>query len=673
MERDSLSDLDSDKIVEGRAKCLPLPPAIRTDANMLAVCGSQPIVHDFVDFDSGLTERVYYVTDLHLEHQLDLDGKSFSDARAMVAEKITELIGEDLSDEFQRNPLAWESSLLLVGGDVAHCVELERLFYEELRRRWRGAIVAVLGNHELWYGDSDGLGEGRALSAIFEDYERALSESGVHLLENALLFKYKGRTWQCISEGLLLEADTDDLEELCRESTCIVLGGLGFSGRNPQYNAALGLYRAAVDSEEDERCSERFRAVYERVMHCAEHRQVIVLTHMQMANWSSAGYNPNWVYISGHTHQNVMIRSDDGTTVLSDNQIGYEPKEWNLHCFTRRGVYDPLELLSDGIHPISKEQYVDFNRGHGITMRRFKWKGDLYALKRNDYYMFFIKNTSLCMLEGGRRHKVECSLEYYFENMDEYTRQIEAAFRPYRTALRKLANEVREFGGSGRIHGCIIDIDFFRHIYLNPFDGTITPYRAFSMYSWEGFPSVPALLSAEPAWRFSQCEHTMLERYEKALVEGSIPILAHRAMDEGVSLETVPEIVFDTEFAYDSSLIAKKIQYVLDQRVIRVWNDDVLGEARKMLPDLKRKTQKLEAAKPKPVRAKLTREERIHKRAKDYAEKVHQKSKGKLKVMPEDYVSSRDKVKVRCLECGWEWERRADHLLERCLCPKCMR
>ena len=50
---------------------------------------------------------------------------------------------------------------------------------------------------------------------------------------------------------------------------------------------------------------------------------------------------------------------------------------------------------------------------------------------------------------------------------------MKAAFTPYRNALKTISKEIRAFGGNGNIHGCIIDIDFFNHIYVNPFDGKI--------------------------------------------------------------------------------------------------------------------------------------------------------------------------------------------------------
>lgn len=535
----------------------------------LAVQGDRAMVHELADCDSDLADRVYYVTDIHLEHQLRLRGDD-AGVRRKISDKLRELIDESTVRRQRRDHASGRLSrdLLLIGGDIAHSIELERIFYEELDTRWGGTTVAVLGNHELWDGDPFGVRRPRPVEEIASDYDGMMAENNALLLENALLLRYKGRTWRRIDESTLLEADVAELAELCRESTCLVLGGIGFSGRNPVYNAEMGLYRAAVQTlAEDRRRSERFRTVYEKVLASAEDMQVIVLTHTQMMDWSGDQYNPSWVYVSGHTHQNALIRRDDGTTVLYDNQIGYKPREWHLNSFTRRGTFDPLDILTDGIHKITREQYIEFNRGHGIAMQDFGYKGQLYALKRAGTYTFFLEgSSSLCMLEGGLRRKAEHSLGYYYENMGEYACRVDALFRPYRTALGKLAREVKAFGGQGTVHGCIVDIDYFNHIYLNPLDGKITPYHAFTMYERHVYDSVPALLDKNPL---------ALKRYERALESGELRILAQQEHDKEMSLATVPRTITDLT-GYDTSKTMRKIQYVLDQNVIRIWNDEVL-------------------------------------------------------------------------------------------------
>ena len=62
---------------------------------------------------------------------------------------------------------------------------------------------------------------------------------------------------------------------------------------------------------------------------------------------------------------------------------------------------------------------------------------------------------------------------------------------------------------SGRVHGCIVDLDFNNHLFLNPFDGTITPYYALSTEDKIIYKSVERLIANK--------RPEMLEEYRKKL------------------------------------------------------------------------------------------------------------------------------------------------------------
>ena len=135
---------------------------------------------------------------------------------------------------------------LLIGGDVADSIELEALFYERLtsfterHERWWGRIFAVLGNHELWDGDPMGFKPARPIDEIIADYRQTMPR-GVKLLENELFIVYKGLSGKVLDESTILDASVEELAEACANSTFLLLGGLGFSGLNPVYNAEMGI------------------------------------------------------------------------------------------------------------------------------------------------------------------------------------------------------------------------------------------------------------------------------------------------------------------------------------------------------------------------------------------------------------------------------------------------
>lgn len=53
-----------------------------------------------------------------------------------------------------------------------------------------------------------------------------------------------------------------------------------------------------------------------------------------------------------------------------------------------------------------------------------------------------------------------------------------------------------------------------------------------------------------------------------------------------------------------------------------------------------------------------------------YAMKILEKSNGKIGALT--YTNSKENVEALCLECGYKWKIRAEHLLERCKCPNCI-
>lgn len=418
----------------------------------------------------------------------------------------------------------------------------------------------------------------------------------MYCLENEVLVCYKNSMYQnsdefgvgrktagmprgglCVlTEEMLLNTSTDDLREFFDECSMIVLGGLGFCGLNPRYNADTGLFRDRVSREEDVERSKRFRAVYDRVVSCADNKRVVVLTHTQTEDWTTDAPHPNWVYVNGHTHQNGLVKTEDGVTVLYDNQVGYKPKKWHLNQFSLERYYDPFEAWADGIYRITPQQYMDFNAGRGIQMEYFRQQGDIYALKQKGIYMFMLQHgIGLYLLRGGQKLNVFHGLEYYAANLEKYVEKIQAAFRPYRNALDKIAAEVKRFGGSGYVHGSIVDIDYYNHIYLDPFDGYLMPYFALDVTDRREFRSVRELLESSPFPALGSDGTPMLSAYTKLLDAGGVSILAPTVKE--AALAVVPMEILDERNIYAPSRVMKSIQYLLDKGVVRVWNDAVLS------------------------------------------------------------------------------------------------
>lgn len=589
--KDAASSLPEIRAVE-----LELPEVPGT--SLATTASALPVLYDLTAGDNiPNIGKFFYITDLHLESQLGLTGMTVDEIKGNVAQKVDEMLGglniEDMAD-----------GVLLVGGDVADSEEVAKIFYDAVLFRFHGPIIFVLGNHELWDGCTYANGKSRQKRSIdevvtaYKQFNKTKFgfEAKMYCLENEVLVCYKNSMYRnsdkfgvgrktagmprgglCVlTEEMLLNSDCDDLREFFDECSMIVLGGLGFCGLNPRYNADVGLFRDRVSREEDIERSKRFRSVYDRVMSCASDKRVVVLTHTQMEDWMTDAPNKGWVYVNGHTHQNGLVKTGDGITVLYDNQVGYKPKKWHLNQFSLERYYDPFETWADGIYQITPQQYMDFNAGRGIQMEYFRQQGDIYALKQKGIYMFMLQyGLGLYLLRGGQKLNVFHGLEYYAANLEKYVEKIQAAFRPYRNALDKIAAEVKRFGGSGYVHGSIVDIDFYNHIYLDPFDGYLMPYFAFDVTGRREFHSVQELLESSPVPALGSDGKPLLLAYTKLLDTGGVSILAPTVKED--ALAVVPMEVLDEKNIYAPSRVMKSIQYLLDKGVVRVWNDAVLS------------------------------------------------------------------------------------------------
>ena len=135
----------------------------------------------------------------------------------------------------------------------------------------------------------------------------------------------------------------------------------------------------------------------------------------------------------------------------------------------------------------------------------------------------------------------------------------------YASLQQKIADQVKLIGGYGRIHGCIIDIDFYNHIYVNPFDLTITGYFAFDMISKYVYKNVPSLLKKE-------CPN-LYEKYNKLLENKSENALV---IADNTELDLKPEYYPDTDI-YRASREIRKMQKV-NKGILTTWIDPDTGK-----------------------------------------------------------------------------------------------
>jgi len=510
---------------------------------------------------------VYYVTDLHLNHKIKKrypHNASEYEVRQYLREVAKGIRGDFIN--FMRK-------FLLIGGDVSFNFKISKMFYEELVQLIEPCkIIVVIGNHELWnYGYNADAGVKESLEDVIENYRELFRDLGIIFLQNELLAIDDFDRSQKLSENDLEGIKIDKIREIFVSSRLTILGGIGFSGYNESFNAKNGIYRSAIDNIDDELIqTKKFEKVYCKVESALSDLPVIVFTHMPKDGWTLRPYNKNWIYVSGHTHKNYYC-SDAEKTIYSDNQIGYNGTSIRLKYFELSNKYDSFRYYEDGIFEIDRNQYINFYRGLNIYINFNRKNCTIYMLKNSGTYCFLLKkheNDKLFFLYGGQIKSVEKQdLSYYFSNLRIYSDAVNRFTHEYNVSLSKLSAAVKAVGGDGNIHGCIVDIDFYNHIYLNPFDGKITPYFAEDMVNKWVYENVPSLLFLRRG--------DLYDNY-RGLINNDEKISALAIIgDHNTDIVKKSEAVPDTDI-YRVSRIFLGFQYTTNCNVVRIWNDNLI-------------------------------------------------------------------------------------------------
>ena len=518
-------------------------------------------------FDEDYSKRISYISDIHLQHRFLAYKCETADDLWYVIRKLSGTLAEQSTE------------INFVCGDTSSDINSFEAFVMKLAAyKRKGHFFFVLGNHELWPFDQKGSGSPEdlqqyGLTIISQKYKQILakySPASFSLLQNNL-FYLEDQKWIEISEGELSSLSPEHIRERTKKSLFTVFGGIGFAGMNKSFNAESGIYRGVIDRENEIVESKKFLGLYKKVVKALHGRNLVVATHMPMRDWGgNIKAEEGVIYINGHSHHNYY--EDDGKTrIYADNQIGYSGKNLSLKQVAVDFNYDWFEDYDDGIFEITREDYQNYYRGIGETLmfERTDYQ-KLYLIKREATYMFLMSTEkgNLYILSGGAIKKVgEHSLEYFYEHLSEYAASIRMFLSDYDTFQKNVAKAVKLFGGEGKIHGSIVDIDFFTHLYLNPFDYKITPYFAYSIGEKYVYKNIPSLLK-------NQCPE-LYSNYRKLVNSSKMSrYLVPPTSDNTLSNNVI--FVGETDM-YGISRVLKGLQYTTNYNVVRLWNDSIIG------------------------------------------------------------------------------------------------
>jgi hypothetical protein len=510
--------------------------------------------------DEDYSNQVAYISDIHLPHRYNVSECETYEDIEFVNNEIAGIIAD------------YNCKIKLIGGDIAGNFDVYTSFLNVLSKKKSKSFSSedklffVLGNHELWPFS------GMKLDNIICEYNSLFAHyKDMYLVQNNLFYFDDGI--KEITTQELVDSSIEELRNRVRSAFLIIFGGIGFAGNNEMFNANNGIYKNTINRNEEIYQSDLFKNLYEKVVKAMFDKNVIIVTHMPITDWiENPVFNRGFVYVNGHSHKNYYY--DDGIKrIYSDNQIGYTQKSFNMKSLSINMGYDWFSNYKDGIYEIERNDYINFYRGikEGVTFNRKYAK--LYMIKHNDVYMFLIKSLkgNLQILNGGSiRSANGHDLNYFYDYMVMYSQSLKMFLSEYDEFQKSVSKDILSIGGNGKIHGSIVDIDFFNHLYLNPLDLSITPYCAFSMVEKYVYENLPSLLKKE-------CPNLYLN-FEKINENVDLKKLIVFNSNSTISDKTI--YVESTEM-YRVSRILKGLQFTTKYNIVRLWNDSFVGNPSK--------------------------------------------------------------------------------------------
>lgn len=526
-----------------------------------------------IDFNDDWTcSHVYYISDIHLAHKVV---KRFKEKA--TDEQIMRYIKKIAKDLVQKSLCqnttdcdCYSPDIIVFGGDISSCFELSEVFYSEFVKQWNEIqrssntsfndcyIYAVLGNHEFW-------GFERAVEC-FDAYRNLFNRLDICFLQNEITWfgKYRKPIDNTSSRYI---------------NNALIVGGVGFAGCNNTFNADTGIYKTALNRAQEITESTKWMEIYDSALELAKKTNsvLIVLTHNPLSDWKSDGTaDIGCIYFSGHDHQNQLYHDENNNIhIFSNNQIGYHTL--NIR-FKEAYIYkrmNPFAGYRDGYHEITSCDYLRFCdyakmnvRGSGLIDKQLKDnKTKFYVIKRCGYYGFFLISTKYSYIcAGGRIKKIRKYTDIKQLDADflDMVQQYIKVLTPYRNVQEQISNMVKSFGGEGTIHGCIIDIDFFDHILLNPSDGSITYYYSPMFGTVKTYSNLLSLLINH--------NNSLAAKYQEQL----------KLEDTGLFLQCKIDIVSEMlkidikNSVYSISNRINQLQRLFDKKILRDWNDALL-------------------------------------------------------------------------------------------------
>ena len=398
--------------------------------------------------------RIAYISDLHLHHHLRFYNKNEDRMIKDMVDKLCQSL-ESLNEGHFNRVFA-----IFLGGDISETPEMTLKFLRKLRESIDFPIFFVLGNHD-YISFTD-------VPSCINFYREQLQALRITLLYNEYVECRHGK------------------------EKFLIYGGTGFAKYDDTWNADNVVCCPGFTREDEIRETALFETAYQSALEAAKESRscLLCLSHYPIYACLNNKYDKEVIYFTGHNHCNEYVRTED-KVLFADNQIGYDKIDIAFKEATTGLVINPYHALNDGLYQTTVEDYLRFYRylgeyaGDGTLLYRRCQNASLYVVKRKGYYGFFMISTKkdskgISIVNGGVTKKLTKSTEisWICENFDIVVSKYLQMLLPLRRVQEEISRELKELGLDGKIHGLIVDVDYYHHISLNPIEGNANFYFA---------------------------------------------------------------------------------------------------------------------------------------------------------------------------------------------------
>ncbi len=206
--------------------------------------------------------------------------------------------------------------------------------------------------------------------------------------------------------------------------------------------------------------------------------------------------------------------------------------------------------------------------GVGTIERQINlYDGKLFVIKAEGYYgFFFVSPKGVYICNGGliRKTGPSESLQWYYDNFLTMVDLYITLLSPLRRFQEKISAVVKSIGGSGKIHGTIVDVDFSNHIMVNTEDGTVKYYNSPFLGIVRTYDTLAALLQ-------DNCPE--LEKNLKKTGAELVSITGSGAIENAISPYQKVDI---KNSPYAISARVNALQRLFDKHILRDWDSNLL-------------------------------------------------------------------------------------------------